>query len=189
MKFKNSRQNASGSPHLKGKILDATVLCVYMVTLNIGLWQISFAMGGLKAAIAVHVTGLWERLKSKPYIGCPQLQLNKLPFLKMEIKTEHTSKSSLLWKFSNIFLGMHVYMLSCFSWISLFVTLWIVAHQAPLWDSPSKHTGVGSPALLLGIFLTQGSNPRLLLLLHWQVGSLPLPPPGSPIFYQYGCIT
>ena len=47
MKFKNSRQNASGSPHLKGEILDATVLCVYMVTLNIGLWQISFAVGGL----------------------------------------------------------------------------------------------------------------------------------------------
>ena len=25
-----------------------------------------------------------------------------------------------------------------------------------------------------GIFLTQGSNPHLLYLLHWQVGSLPL---------------
>ena len=33
--------------------------------------------------------------------------------------------------------------------------------------------GVGCRALLLGIFLTQGSNLCLLCLLHWQVGSLP----------------
>ena len=28
-----------------------------------------------------------------------------------------------------------------------------------------------------GIFLTQGSNPHVLYLLHWQAGSLPLVPP------------
>ena len=33
-----------------------------------------------------------------------------------------------------------------------------------------------------GIFPTQGLNPHLLCLLHWQVGSLPLVPPGKPIF-------
>ena len=32
-----------------------------------------------------------------------------------------------------------------------------------------------------GIFLTQGFNLRLLDLLHWQAGSLPLVPPGDPI--------
>ena len=37
--------------------------------------------------------------------------------------------------------------------------------------------GVGFHALLQGIFPTQGSNPRLLYLLHCQVGSLPLAPP------------
>ena len=31
-----------------------------------------------------------------------------------------------------------------------------------------------------GIFLTQGSNPCFLCLLHWQAGSLPLVPPGKP---------
>ena len=41
-------------------------------------------------------------------------------------------------------------------------------------DSPGKNAGVGCHALLQGIFLTQGSNPCLLFLLHWQVGSLPL---------------
>ena len=47
------------------------------------------------------------------------------------------------------------------------------------WDSPGKNTGVGGHALLQGIFLTQGSNLRLLHL-HWQVGSLPLVPPEKP---------
>ena len=36
-------------------------------------------------------------------------------------------------------------------------------------------------ALLQGISLTQGSNPRLLHFLHWQEGSLPLMPPGKPL--------
>ena len=47
------------------------------------------------------------------------------------------------------------------------------------WDSPGKKTGVGSHALLQGIS-TQGSNPHLLCLLHWQAGSLPLVLPGKP---------
>ena len=34
--------------------------------------------------------------------------------------------------------------------------------------------------LLQGILPTQGLNLRLLCLLHWQVGSLPLVPPGKP---------
>ena len=43
-------------------------------------------------------------------------------------------------------------------------------------DPPGKNTGVGFHALLQGIFPTQGSNPCLLRLLHWQTGSLPLAP-------------
>ena len=41
-------------------------------------------------------------------------------------------------------------------------------------DFPGKDTGVGCHVFFLGIFPTQGSNPRLLHLLLWQVGSLPL---------------
>ena len=48
------------------------------------------------------------------------------------------------------------------------------------WNSPGKNTGVSCHALLLRIFLTQRSNPRLLHLLHWQVASLPLVPPRKP---------
>ena len=51
------------------------------------------------------------------------------------------------------------------------------------WDSLGQNTGVGCHALLQGIFPIQGSNLCLLCLLHWQVGSLPLVPPGKPIFY------
>ena len=51
-------------------------------------------------------------------------------------------------------------------------------------DSPSKKTGVSWHTLLQGIFPTQGSNQNqgLLCLLHWQLGSLPLVPPGKSLF-------
>ena len=43
---------------------------------------------------------------------------------------------------------------------------------------------MGGHALLQGIFLTQGSNPHFLRLLHWQVGFLVLAPPGKP-YHKY----
>ena len=45
----------------------------------------------------------------------------------------------------------------------------------------ARITGVGCQVLLQGIFLTQGSNPHFLCLLHWQSGSLPLAPSRKPI--------
>ena len=48
------------------------------------------------------------------------------------------------------------------------------------WNFPGKHTWAGCHFLLQGIFLTQGSNPCLLHLLHWQADSLPFAPPGKP---------
>ena len=41
------------------------------------------------------------------------------------------------------------------------------------WDSPGKSTGTGCLFLLQGIFPTQGSNPSLLCLRHWQADSFP----------------
>ena len=40
------------------------------------------------------------------------------------------------------------------------------------WDFPGKKTGVGCHFLLQEIFPTQGWNPSLLSLLHWQADSL-----------------
>ena len=65
----------------------------------------------------------------------------------------------------------------------LFVTLWTVAHQAPLSVGFSRQeywSGLLAQALLQGIFPTQGLNPHLLCLLHWQGDSLPLVPAGKP---------
>ena len=50
-------------------------------------------------------------------------------------------------------------------------------HLCP-WSSTGKNTGEGCHALLQGIFPMQGLKPSLLLL-HWQVSSLPLATPGK----------
>ena len=65
--------------------------------------------------------------------------------------------------------------------------LWTVAHQALLSMEFSRQeywTGLPCPSTGHlpdpGIFLTQGSNPHLLCLLHWEADSLPLASPGKP---------
>ena len=55
-------------------------------------------------------------------------------------------------------------------------------------DSPHKNTGVGCHALLQENVPTPGSNPYLLHLLHWQVGALPLSPPGQPYVCVCVCV-
>ena len=52
-------------------------------------------------------------------------------------------------------------------------------------DFPGKNTGVDCHFLLQGIFWTQGLNPPLLCLLHWQEDSLPLCYLGSPKAYPW----
>ena len=56
-----------------------------------------------------------------------------------------------------------------------------IARQAPLSTGFSRQEDwSGLPCPPPGIFLIWGSNPRLLRLLHWRAGSLPLAPPGKP---------
>ena len=70
------------------------------------------------------------------------------------------------------------------------MTLWAVAHQAPLSMGFSrKNPGVGCRCLLQGIFPTQGSNPTLLHLLHWQADSLPWSHLGNPTEFMRGLQT
>ena len=79
-----------------------------------------------------------------------------------------------------------VCMLSCFSHIWLFVTPWTVAHQALCaWGSPGKNTGVGCHVLLQGISLSRDWTCISYVYLHWQVGSLPLVPPGKWTILQF----
>ena len=73
---------------------------------------------------------------------------------------------------------MHAHSLSH---VQLLAAPWTVAHQAHQWDFPVKNPGVDCHFVLQGIFPTQGSNPCLLCLLHWQVSSLPLRHLGNPV--------
>ena len=52
--------------------------------------------------------------------------------------------------------------------IRFFVPLWTAVCQTPLWDIPGNNNGVSCH------FLTQGFNPFLLSMLHWQAILLPL---------------
>ena len=75
--------------------------------------------------------------------------------------------------------------LSCFSHVWLFATLWTVARQAPLFMGFSRQEyWSGLPFPPPGNLLNQESNPYLLHLLHWQVGSLPLAPAGKPQYWN-----
>ena len=76
---------------------------------------------------------------------------------------------------------MHVCELSLMSSVmSDSATLLTVARQASLPMGFCKNTGKGCHALPQEILPTQGLNPSLLRLLHWQVGSLPRWPLGKP---------
>ena len=68
----------------------------------------------------------------------------------------------------------------CFSHVRPFATLWFVAHQfLCLRDSPGETTGVGSHSSSRGSSRLSDQT-RDSCLLPWQVGSLPLVPPGKP---------
>ena len=78
---------------------------------------------------------------------------------------------------SSVFMHVCVCVLSC---VQLFMTPWTWPRQAPPWNFSGQNAGVHCHFLLQGIFLTQGSNPHLLHILHWQEPSLPTAPPGKP---------
>ena len=80
---------------------------------------------------------------------------------------------------------MCICVLSHFSRVQLFTTLWTAASQAPLSVGFSRHEywrELSCPPPR--IFPTQGSNPHLLSLLHRQVSALPLVPPGKLSVYK-----
>ena len=93
--------------------------------------------------------------------------------------TEYSLNSHLSFKHICMYMfWMHV--LSCFSHIWVSVSLWTVAHQAPLfrgilqasileWAVVPSSRGSSRPRI----------DPCFLCLLHWQAGSSPLLPPES----------
>ena len=77
-------------------------------------------------------------------------------------------------------------MLSCFCRVWLFVMLWPVAHQSPLFVGFSRQEYWSElPCPPPGDLLDPGIL-RLTCLLHWQAGSLPLLPSGKHPVYSIG---
>ena len=75
-------------------------------------------------------------------------------------------------------------MLSLFNCVQLFVTLWTVAHQTPLFMRFSRQELLEWVAISYSReSRTRESNPHLLCLLHWQASSLSPVPPGKPILH------
>ena len=75
---------------------------------------------------------------------------------------------------------LHACVLSHFSYLQLFGTLWTVARQAPLsmgFFRQEYWSELSCPPP--GDLPDQGSNLHLLCLLHWQASSLPPLPPGK----------
>ena len=95
-----------------------------------------------------------------------------------KLQAREVMSVSIYLRMGNNFTG---YVLVCASVVSNFSTLWFVTHQASLSMGFSRQEyWSGLPCPPPGFFLTQGSNSRLLCLLHWQAGSLPLSTPGKP---------
>ena len=72
-------------------------------------------------------------------------------------------------------------MLSHFSCVHLFATLWTVAHQAPLsigFSRQEHYSGLSYP--LPGDLPNPGIESECLNRMYWQVSSLPLVLPGKP---------
>ena len=89
------------------------------------------------------------------------------------------STSAYPYKTNKLVAGVYVCVCYSLSHVQFFVIPWTTAQQALLYMRFSRQeywSGLTFP--LQGIFLTQGLNLRLLRLLHWQMGSLPLVPPG-----------
>ena len=97
---------------------------------------------------------------------------------------------SILFSVTLLWMALLIFYLMCcvlsrFSCVWLFSTQWTIACQAPLSMGFSRNTGVGCHNFLHRIFPTQGSNPCLLSLLHWQGVSLPLAPPWKLFLSQF----
>ena len=91
---------------------------------------------------------------------------------------------------------MYVYLYTCcmlshFSNVQLFATLWTVAHQDPLsMEFSRQEYWSGLPFPPPGYLHNSGIHLHLFRLLHWQAASLPLAPPRKPnvCVYAYICM-
>ena len=117
--------------------------------------------------------GLTKRLTSKLYRSHPKY-MGKVTNIS-SIYTSHTEYTVKEKKEVKGKTGCHQEYVCMLSRVVLFATPWTIACQAPLpmeFSRSEYWSGLLFPTP--GDILTQGSNPYLLCLLHWQAKSLPL---------------
>ena len=155
------------------------LLCIYglvcvHIWIDICLW-ISY--------MHIHLWPFFQFLKkiTFPFHLLPRLATHTLTCVQCGYQPVWTPTSFLLNK-----LHMCVHTKSLQSCPTLWNTMDCTSSGASVHgDSPGKNIGRGCCALLQRIFPSQGSNLHLLCLLHWQVCSLPLAPPGkSSVTYR-----
>ena len=90
------------------------------------------------------------------------------------------------WQASSLLLSHQVQycvMLSRFSYVQLFATLWAVVHQAPLSMGFSRQERILEWVAMPSSRGSSQHRDQICISyvnLHWQAGSLPLAPPGKP---------
>ena len=110
----------------------------------------------------------------------PIIQLSKEQEIKIDISPKKTYKWPVsAWKDAQHHVSLrHAQLLSH---VRFFETPWTVAHQVPLSMKFFRQECLsGLPFPPPGCLPYPGIKPCLLHLLHWQVYSLPLVPPGKP---------
>ena len=88
--------------------------------------------------------------------------------------------------FSKCLIHTYIYVLTHFSRVQLFVTLWAVVFQVPLSMGFSRQeywSGLPFPSPRN----LPSPGIELTFLLHWQLGPLPLASPGKPITHMPRC--
>ena len=138
------------------------------VNLIISRWLLKnngFIISYCKKCIYVSLCEAWLHFKSIDFSQI--ISLFSIPILTSHMKSKNGCVS------------LAECVLSCFSCVWLFVTLWTIACQAPLSAEFSrKNPGVGCHFLLQGIFPTHGLNPCFSF---WQAGSYHWCHVGSPL--------
>ena len=98
--------------------------------------------------------------------------------------TVYPCRLNISFVFYFLFIWLHACMLSRFNCVQLLANLWTAARQVPLSLGFSRQEYWSElPCPFPGDLPNPGIKPASL---HWQVGSLPLTPPGKPLFAFIG---
>ena len=142
---------------------------LFIVVLSFGKHTVVLSFGKHTPTTSIHI---WHVVSQTIYIRSDSQFFSLLSHVKFKIKTTTTE---------SYFLPV-IMMCVCPKSCLTLLTPWTVARQAPLSMGFSRQEyWSGLPHPPPGDLPNPGIEPCLFCLLHWQVGSLPLAPPGKPV--------